>query len=94
MISNERFQVFLEVMVEVRAKDKEKKLERRVKYNKTFEGPIELLACYNRSRKWCHRSYEPLLETTESTVSGFGRHWEMSDDRTMIEAEGGRKKKK
>lgn len=74
-------------MVGVRAKDEKKKLERKAKYMGTLEGPIELLACYNRSMKWCHRSYEPLPETTGSRVSGFGQHWARSDDRTLIEAE-------
>ncbi len=62
-ISNQRFQVFLEMMIGV-TKDQER-------------GPIEVLASYNRDLKNQHRRYEPLPEI-ESRAENFAAHWKAS----------------
>lgn len=81
-LSRDRFQVFLEMMVPIKAPQEEKKIKfpRKAKARFSLKGPAEALACYNRSLKYCHRRYQPLAESQTTRAPHFGDHWHMNQE--------------
>lgn len=72
ILPNQRFQVFLEVMVPVTSQctRKRENPNRACKTNDALSGPVELFAWYKRPLKYCVRKYDPVDEKDETKVNG------------------------